>query len=68
MTSIEIRFNGEVKAIPPQTVSELLMSLSLENKKIAIELNQEILPREHFKTRMLQAGDALEIVHFVGGG
>lgn len=47
---------------------ELIASLSLKAEQVAIELNQNVVRRAQWETTMLQAGDRVEIVHFVGGG
>jgi len=49
-------------------VQQLLESLSLQNKRIAIECNGEIIPRSTFPSRILTDGDQLEIIVAVGGG
>jgi sulfur carrier protein len=50
------------------TVSALLVSLGLDGRKVAVERNEEIVPRSRYAETLLQDGDALEIVHFIGGG
>lgn len=50
------------------TVADVVSELGLTGKKIAIELNKEILPFQQYDSQMLQAGDRLEIVHAIGGG
>ena len=64
----QIKFNGEQRAVRASTVGQLLEELDLEGKKVAVELNREIVPRTSFATTALSDGDAVEIVHFVGGG
>ena len=49
-------------------VSDLVAELGLAGKKIAIELNQEILPFSQYQTQQLKIEDRLEIVHAIGGG
>ena len=65
---IEVSINGERKAVSSSTISELVSELELENKRIAVELNREIVPRDAFDKTNLSSGDELELVHFVGGG
>ncbi len=50
------------------TVSNLIEYLDLEHGKLAIEINQEIVPRSQFDTYNLKDGDAIEIVQAIGGG
>ena len=68
MDTIEIRFNGEPKQVRSSTVGQLLEEFDLHGKKVAVELNREIVSRTSYQSTSLQAGDAVEIVHFVGGG
>ncbi len=68
-TRIEIVVNGEPRSVPDgSTVSELLDSLGLPADRVAVEYNREILKKDRWPETRLQAGDRLEIVHFVGGG
>mgnify|MGYP000045828556 CR=1 FL=1 len=68
-TLIEIIVNGEPQQIVlGATVTELIQQLALTPERLAIELNLNILPRTQWAATRLQAGDQLEIVHFVGGG
>jgi sulfur carrier protein len=64
-----LSINGDKREIAaPATVRSLLESLGLQSARVAVERNQQLVPRaEHDKTQ-LQDGDVLEIVHFVGGG
>ena len=48
-------------------VTELLEQLGL-NGRLAVEINQQIIPRSQFETHQILAGDKIEIVHAVGGG
>ncbi|AKG73847.1 sulfur carrier protein ThiS [Salinicoccus halodurans] len=50
------------------SVTMLLEHLGLAEKPLIIEHNQDILQKEHYRQVMLENGDTLEIVHFVGGG
>ncbi len=50
------------------TIGELLHSLKMEPDHVAVELNRSILARAQFMTTVLNDGDAIEIVQFVGGG
>ena len=64
-----IYVNGNEREIAENsTVFDVVTKLELQGKKIAIELNQEILPFQSFETQTLQANDKLEIVHAIGGG
>jgi thiazole synthase len=64
-----IYVNGSEREIAENsTVFDVVTKLELQGKKIAVELNQEILPFQSFETQALQANDKLEIVHAIGGG
>ncbi|HTI84503.1 MAG TPA: sulfur carrier protein ThiS [Acetobacteraceae bacterium] len=68
-TAVTLTLNGEARAFDgPMTVASLLTTLGLETRKVAVERNEEIVPRSVYSETWLQSGDALEIVHFIGGG
>jgi thiamine biosynthesis protein ThiS len=61
--------NGEPRRIAPgSSIADLVASLGLDPKKVAVERNAEIAPRSTLAEVALADGDVLEIVHFVGGG
>ena len=66
---MQIFLNGESRNVDPGTsIEALVLTLSDDPRGIAIERNLEIVPKaEHAKT-LLQDGDRLEVVQFVGGG
>ena len=64
-----IRLNGEPCELPgPLTVSELLSRLQIDARRVAVELNLEVLKRATFDTATVKEGDEVEVVNFVGGG
>jgi len=65
---VDIALNGETRSVSVKTVKELLESLDIDSKRVAVELNMEILPKADYVTRTIADGDRIEIVHFVGGG
>jgi thiazole synthase len=67
---MRLTINGELRDMTAgtATVAELLSVLELDARKIAIELNREIVPRSAYAATGLNDGDKLEIVHFIGGG
>ncbi len=66
---MQVRINGETRAFDePLTVAELLERRSLPPKRVAVELNERLLPRTRYAETRLAEGDALEIVTLVGGG
>jgi len=66
---MQVVVNGEPRELPPDaTVRMLLESLGLGDTLVAVERNAQVVPRaKHAETR-LSEGDAIEVVHFVGGG
>ena len=66
---IEIRVNGKVKYISDKyKMSDLVKNLNIPMKKVAIELNQEIIDKKKINKISLKKKDKIEIVHFIGGG
>ncbi len=65
---MEITFNGQSKETKSRTVEDLLSEFELTGKKIAVELNQEIISKTNYSATLLSNGDSIEIVQFVGGG
>jgi sulfur carrier protein len=64
-----ISVNGVERAIAGEmSVADLVRDLALEGKRIAVEVNGEIVPRSRYAETRLAAGDRLEIVGAVGGG
>lgn len=67
--TLRLTLNGEDHAIPaPASVAGLLATLALDLRKVAVERNEEIVPRSLYDQVFLSQGDRLEIVHFIGGG
>jgi len=61
--------NGEQRQVEPSTtVKQLLSSLGLEDTLVAVERNEEVVPRALHESTRLSDGDRIEVVHFVGGG
>jgi thiamine biosynthesis protein ThiS len=66
---IDITVNGETKSLPDAlTVAELVAQLGLDSRRVAVEVNRELVPRSAHAQRQLAGGDAVEIVTLVGGG
>jgi thiamine biosynthesis protein ThiS len=69
MTELEILVNGEPRRVPgPATAADLLRHLGLDARAVVVELNRQIIRRPHLGDTALANGDAVELVHFVGGG
>jgi len=66
---MKIWVNGEERDVADgQSVTELLESLGNGQRRIAVEINLEIVPRSAYLSHSLQAGDRVEIVQAIGGG
>ena len=66
---MQITLNGEVTALDDGThLSQLIEQLGIEGKRIAIELNREIIPKSEHASYEIKNGDTIEIVHAIGGG
>jgi thiazole synthase len=67
--TIQVRINGEHRRVRAGlTIADLALELGLEPTKVAVERNLEVVPRSTLGQVLLDDGDELEIVHFVGGG
>lgn len=66
---VVLQVNGESKKIPKgSSVTSLLKDLSIDPRRVVVELNETVLPRDTYPQKILQENDRIEIVHFVGGG
>ena len=69
MKKIKIKVNGKVKTVLNNSkLSDLINKLNLPLKKVAIELNLEIIDKKKSNNIKLKKNDKIEIVHFIGGG
>lgn len=67
--TVSIRVNGEHRRVAAGlSIAQLAEELGLVPEKVAVERNLEIVPRSTLAQVMIEDGDELEIVHFVGGG
>ena len=72
-SSVTLTLNGESRVFEgptggPLSLAALLVTLGLDARKVAVERNEEIVPRSRYAETWLASGDSLEIVHFIGGG
>ncbi len=66
---IKIKINGKIIKIDDKTkLSDLIKNLKVPLKKVAIELNREIVDKKNLNKIDLKINDKIEIVHFIGGG
>ena len=63
-----VKVNGTELDIAGKTLTEYLATTNYDMKRIATELNGDIVPKAQYGEIMLQDGDSIEIVSFVGGG
>jgi len=64
----ELRVNGEAKKTDAATVADLLKELGLEGQAVAVEVNQNVVPKKQHGEAPLNDGDTVELVTLVGGG
>ena len=66
---MKIRVNGEEREFDNGlALTALLESLQIRPGRVVVERNREIVPRDSYNATLINDGDTLEIVHFVGGG
>ncbi|QGP92441.1 Sulfur carrier protein ThiS [Neomoorella glycerini] len=66
---MRLKVNGEEREVAAGlTVAELLQELGIESRYLALERNRRVVPRQDYATTVLEEGDELEIIRFVGGG
>lgn len=66
---MELSINGTNRELPDGlTAAQLVETLGLQGRRIAMEVNESIVPRSRYAEHTLRDGDRIEIVHAVGGG
>jgi sulfur carrier protein len=66
---MEITLNGEAHSLANKmSLTQLVSELGLTNRRLAIELNQDIVPRGEYSSTQLQEADQVEIINAIGGG
>lgn len=63
-----VKINGTFLEIANKTLAEYLETTDYDQKRIAVECNGDIVPKENYADTVLKDNDILEIVSFVGGG
>ncbi len=64
-----ISLNGEKREVAEgRSLVDLLDELGLAERRLAVEVNEEIVPRSQYKSLSLNDGDRVEVVHAIGGG
>ena len=66
---MEIQLNGQARAIAAgTTLAALLEAAGYAGRKVAVEVNLEVVPRSQHASHVLAEGDRVEIIHAIGGG
>ena len=66
---MNVTINGEQQTMVAETsIERLIEQLGLQGKRLAVEVNLEIVPRSDYSRRLLANGDSVEIVQAIGGG
>ena len=66
---MHVQVNGEPREVPAgTTVADLVADLAASGQRFAVEINEELVPRSTHASRLLTAGDRVEVVHAIGGG
>ena len=66
---IKIKINGKIKDVDKNSkLSNIIKNFKIPLKKVAIELNEEIVDKKKLNKISLKKNDKIEIVHFIGGG
>jgi sulfur carrier protein len=66
---MQVKLNGEIREVPDgATVTGLLAHLGVKAQRVAVEVNEAVVTKDRYDAHAIRAGDAVEIVAFVGGG
>jgi thiamine biosynthesis protein ThiS len=65
---MRLQVNGDTRDVTARTLLALVEELGLDPRKVAVERNLEIVPRSLHAKTVLEDGDRIELVQFVGGG
>ena len=63
-----VKINGELLEKDGKTVTEMLADMEISGQRVAVEINEEIVPKAKYDETILKGGDRVEVVRFVGGG
>ena len=63
-----VKINGELLEKDGKTVTEMLSDMEISGQRVAVEINEEIVPKAKYDETILKDGDHVEDVRFVGGG
>jgi sulfur carrier protein len=66
---MQVKLNGELREVPEgTTVAGLLALLGVKAQRVAVEVNAAVVTKDRYDAHLLESGDAVEIVAFIGGG
>ena len=63
-----VKINGELLEKDGKTVTKMLADMEISGQRVAVEINEEIVPKAKYDETVLNDGDHVEVVRFVGGG
>ncbi|MBQ9155443.1 MAG: sulfur carrier protein ThiS [Eubacterium sp.] len=63
-----VMINGEARQAAGKSISQCLKEMDYDPRTVAVERNEEIVPKAQYEETILQDGDTVEVVSFVGGG
>lgn len=66
--TMKLTVNGDPVTLNGATVADLVAQLSLQGRRLAVEVNRDIVPKSEHDAFRLNNGDVVEIVHAIGGG
>jgi sulfur carrier protein len=66
---LQIELNGAPHSVAdPQSLQDLIAALAISNQALAVAVNRQVVPRQHWAGHLLQAGDRVDVVRAIGGG
>lgn len=65
---MQVKINGKSEDVHSETVLDLLKAKNIEPQMVAVEVNDQVLDREHLSTTRLKEGDQVEFLFYMGGG
>ncbi|MBZ2189111.1 sulfur carrier protein ThiS [Alcanivorax sp. JB21] len=65
---MQLQVNGDTLVFDGETIADLLTRLEISGRRLAVEVNGDIVPKGEHGTSRLHDGDTIEIVHAIGGG
>lgn len=63
-----VKINGEMCSADGKSIVEMLADMGYSEKRVAVEINEQIVPKADYSSTFLKDGDSVEVVRFVGGG